>query len=55
MHAPEVLGEHRPTPMRRIGLKDVYSESAPNDYLIEAYGISARHIAAAAREIINDS
>ena len=37
----EVLGERHPTPMRRIGLRDVGGESAPNDYLLEAYGISA--------------
>src|SRR5918992_1761956 len=48
----EVLGERRPTPMRRIGLRDVYGESAPNDYLLEAYGISAGHVATAAREIV---
>ena len=47
----EVLGERRPTPLRRVGLKDVYGESAPNDYLLDAYGISAPHIAAAAREL----
>jgi transketolase len=51
----EVLGERRPTPMRRIGLRDVYGESAPNDYLLEAYGISAGHVASAAREMIQDS
>jgi transketolase C-terminal domain/subunit len=39
--------------MRRIGLRDVYGESAPNDYLIEAYGISAGHVAAAARELLD--
>jgi transketolase len=48
----EVLGERRPTLMRRIGLLDVYGESAPNDYLIEAYGVSAGHIAGAARELM---
>jgi transketolase len=51
----EVLGERRPTPMRRIGLRDVYGESAPNDYLLEAYGISAGHVAAAAREMIEEA
>src|SRR5215218_808323 len=50
----EVLGERRPTPIRRIGLRDVYGESAPNDYLLEAYGISAGHVAAAAREMIQE-
>ena len=51
----EVLGERRPTLMRRIGLLDVYGESAPNDYLIEAYGISAGHIAGAAKELVRAS
>jgi hypothetical protein len=31
---------------------DIYGESAPNDYLLEAYGISAGHVAQAARELI---
>ena len=47
----EVLGEHRPTPMRRVGLMDVYGESAPNDYLIDAYGLSAHHVAKAAKDL----
>jgi topoisomerase-4 subunit B len=51
----EVLGERRPTPVRRIGLRDVYGESAPNDYLLEAYGISTGHVAAAAREMIQEA
>ena len=41
--------------MRRIGLRDAYGESAPNDYLLEAYGISAAHVATAAREMIEDA
>ena len=48
----EVLGERRPTPLRRVGLRDVYGESAPNDYLLDAYGLSASHVAAAARELL---
>ena len=31
---------------------DASGESAPNDYLIEAYGIPAGHVAKAAREMI---
>ena len=39
-----------PVPMRFVGLADTYVESAdPND-LLEKYGLTARHIAAAARE-----
>jgi transketolase len=48
----ETLGEHRPTPMRRVGWRDVYGESAPNEALLEKYGLTARHVAAAARELI---
>jgi transketolase len=48
----EVLGEHRPTPMKRVGIADVYSESAPNDDLLEKYGLTPRHIAQAARSLL---
>jgi transketolase len=47
----ETLGEHRPTPMRRIGLNDLYTESAPNDVLLELYGISAGRVAERVGEI----
>jgi transketolase len=45
----EILSEHRPTPMARVGVRDVYAESAPNDALLEKYGVTARHVAQAAR------
>ena len=48
----EVLGEHLPTPMRRVGVADVYSESASNDDLLEKYGLTAGHIAQAARSLL---
>jgi transketolase len=41
----ETLAEHRPTRMRRIGLQDMYTESAPNDTLLELYGLSAERVA----------
>ena len=41
----ETLGEHRPTRMHRIGLKDTYTESASNDDLLDLYGLSAEHVA----------
>jgi len=41
----ETLSEHRPTPMRRIGLRDIYTESAPNDVLLDLYGLSPRRVA----------
>jgi transketolase len=48
----ETLGEHRPTPMKRVGIADVYSESASNDALIEKYGLTSHHIADAARTLL---
>ena len=45
----EILSEHRPTPMRRVGVQDVNAESAPNDDLLKKYGLTARHVADAAR------
>jgi transketolase len=48
----EILGEHRPTPLRRHGLMDLYGESGSNEALLEKYGMTAPHIAAAAREIL---
>ena len=48
----EVLGEHRPTPMKRVGVADVFGESAPNDELLQKYGLTAGHIAQAARSLL---
>jgi transketolase len=47
----ETLSEHRPTPMRRIGLRDIYTESAPNDVLLDLYGLSPRRVADQVGEI----
>jgi len=47
----ETLAEHAPTPVRRVGVDDTYSESAPNDDLLEKYGLTAAHIARAAQEL----
>ncbi len=48
----EVLGERRPTPMRRVGLRDTFGESGPNEALLEKYGLTARHVATAARDLL---
>jgi transketolase len=47
----ETLGEHRPTPVRRIGFEDLYTESAPNEVLLDLYGISAQRVAERVRGI----
>jgi transketolase len=49
----ETLAEHLPTPMRRVGWRDVYGESGPNDALLEKYGLTERHVAEAATEVLS--
>jgi transketolase len=49
----ECLGEHAPTPMRRIGVPDHFCSSDSTSVLREAYGMTARHIAGAARELVH--
>jgi transketolase len=48
----EILGEHRPTPLRRHGLADLYGESGSNEDLIQKYGLSPAHVAEAARGLL---
>lgn len=48
----EVLSEHLPTRMKRIGINDTYGESGANDALLEKYGLTPRHISAAAEELL---
>jgi transketolase len=50
----EVLSERRPTPLKRVGWRDVYGESAPNEPLLEKYGLTARHIADKARQLLQE-
>jgi transketolase len=48
----ETLGEQYPVPIKRVGLRDTYAESAPDDALLEKYGLTAKHVAGAAKEIL---
>jgi transketolase len=48
----ESLGSNRPTPMARIGLQDTFAESGAYGDLLEHYGMTARHIARAARDVM---
>ena len=47
----ETLGEHAPTPMKRVGIQDVFGESAPNEDLLVKYGLTSKDIAEAARSL----
>lgn len=48
----EVLVEHKPVPMQRIGVRDTFTESGPYLEIIKKYGMSAAHIAQAVQEVI---
>ncbi len=41
----EVLGERRPRRLARIGIRDTWGESAPNDFLLDRHGLSPRRVA----------
>ena len=41
----ELLGEHHPTPVKRVGIADCFGESAANEDLLEKYGLTPRHVA----------
>ena len=48
----EVLAEHRPTRVNRVGLQDLYPQSGPNDALLDIYGLSAARVAEQVRAIL---
>ena len=41
----EVLGEERPTPMKRVGMMDTFGESGEDKELMVKYGLTANNIA----------
>jgi transketolase len=49
----EVLVEHCPVPMQRIGIRDVHGESASNEDLMRKYHLTAEDIVNAAKEVIS--
>ena len=51
----EALAEHRPTWVHRIGLRDVFVQSGPNDELLEIYGLSGPRVADQVLEILRGS
>ena len=48
----ESLGESYPVPMERIGLRNTFGESGKPSLLFEKYSMSPRHIAEAAKRVI---
>jgi len=49
----ETLAENAPVPLVRVGVKDSFGTSGDLDGLLKHYGISADHVAAAVREVVN--
>lgn len=48
----EVLSEHRPTPMQRVGIMDRFGESGQPDELLTKFGLKSRDIKAAIRSVM---
>jgi transketolase len=49
----EVLGESCPVLLYRVGIDDLYTESAPHDLLMDRYNLSPDHIASETMRLIN--
>ncbi len=48
----ELLSEHHPTAMRRMGVKDCYGESGSPPELLEYFGLTAKHISISAHSLL---
>ena len=48
----EVLGEELPVPLKRLGVRDRFGESGTPSELLEFFGLTGKHIAMAAHEIV---
>ena len=48
----ELIAEHYPVPMRRIGMKDRFGESGQPNQLLTLFGLDAEHIRLAAHEVV---
>lgn len=48
----ELLSEHHPTAMRRLGMKDCYGESGNPPELLEHFGLTAKHISITSHSLL---
>ena len=48
----EVLSENCPVPMERVGVLDHFGEVGKKDFLMEKFGLKAKHIVAAAHRVL---
>ena len=51
----ELLSEHQPTKMIRMGIKDRFGESGKPDELLEYFGLTAKHIMLNAHQLVKKS
>lgn len=50
----EVLGEHLPTPIKRMGVGERFGQSGQPDELLHEYQLTAKHIAITAHHMLGD-
>ncbi len=48
----ELLGEEFPVPLKRIGIRDRFGESGKPDELMEHFGLTGKHLAIAAHQLM---
>ena len=48
----EILSEASPRRVVRFGIEDRWGESAPNDYLLEAFGLSAARLSERIQKLV---
>lgn len=48
----ELLGEAHPVPIKRVGMRDRFGESGKPEELLEHFGLTGKHIALAAHELL---
>ena len=51
----EVLGEHMPVPMKRVGICDRYGESGPAVALLEKYGLDGKGICQSVKDFLQNT
>lgn len=50
----ELLAEKAPTPLRRIGVRDIFGQSGEPNQLLKHFGLTASHIEAACHELLSE-
>jgi len=48
----ELLSEHFPVPIKRVGIRDTFAETGPYEQLLDKYGLAVSNIVKAAKDVI---